>query len=242
MGDDVTTRHFAGIVVVLVQVLVSPLAHGGLLGYWAFNDAADVTTALDSSPQGNNGQILGPAVYTGSGGGHTGLAGDYAMDFVRRPDYDARVVLPGNAWDSITASNEVTISLWVKVSQVSDSTAFRWAEGSTRKLQANLPWGNGTTYWDVGGYPASNTRISWADGGQFWYLGGDYWHHFVFINGQFAHSSQFNWTAFGFRTMAGIYFAVLFAVRGFGICAGTHAFYDIIATILNAFFFQPDNL
>jgi hypothetical protein len=67
-------------------------------------------------------------------------------------------------------------------------------------------------------------------------------HHFVLINGQLAPSGQFNWTAFGFRTMAGIYFAVLFAVRGFGIAAGTHAFYDIIATILNALFFQPDNL
>jgi len=67
-------------------------------------------------------------------------------------------------------------------------------------------------------------------------------HHFVFINGMLAKSGQFCWTAFGFRTMAGIYFAVLFAVRGFGIAAGTHAFYDIIATILNAFFFSPDNL
>jgi hypothetical protein len=37
--------------------------------------------------------------------------------------------------------------------------------------------------------------------------------------------------------LAGIYFAVLFAVRGFGIAAGTHAFYNIIAAVLNAFLF-----
>jgi hypothetical protein len=43
---------------------------------------------------------------------------------------------------------------------------------------------------------------------------------------------------FGFRTVAGIYFAALFAIRGFGITAGVHAFYDIIATIINAVFFQ----
>jgi len=63
-------------------------------------------------------------------------------------------------------------------------------------------------------------------------------HHIVFVNGQFAATTPFNWPEFGFRTIAGVYFAVLFAVRGFGITAGTHAFYDIIATIVNAVFFQ----
>jgi hypothetical protein len=47
-----------------------------------------------------------------------------------------------------------------------------------------------------------------------------------------------NWAEFGFRTVAGVYFSVLFAIRGFGITAGTHALYDIIATIINAVFFQ----
>ena len=63
-------------------------------------------------------------------------------------------------------------------------------------------------------------------------------HHVVFLDGQFGRTAVFNWTEFGFRTIAGIYFAVLFAIRGFGITAGTHAFYDIIATIINAVFFQ----
>jgi len=63
-------------------------------------------------------------------------------------------------------------------------------------------------------------------------------HHVVFVNGRFALTAPFNGTAFGFRTIAGIYFAVLFAIRGFGITAGAHAFYDIIATIINAVFFQ----
>jgi len=63
-------------------------------------------------------------------------------------------------------------------------------------------------------------------------------HHIVYLDGQFGPSAPFNWTEFGFRTIAGVYFAALFAVRGFGITAGTHAFYDIIATIINAVFFQ----
>jgi len=66
-------------------------------------------------------------------------------------------------------------------------------------------------------------------------------HHIVFVNGQLALSAAFNWTEFGFRTIAGVYFAVLFAIRGFGITAGTHAFYDIIATIINAAFFSTTN-
>jgi len=63
-------------------------------------------------------------------------------------------------------------------------------------------------------------------------------HHIVFVNGQLSTSAPFNWTEFGFRTIAGIYFAILFAIRGFGVTAGTHAFYDIIATFVNAVFFQ----
>lgn len=63
-------------------------------------------------------------------------------------------------------------------------------------------------------------------------------HHVIFVNGQLTSSSPFSWSEFGFRTIAGVYFAVLFAIRGFGITAGTHAFYDIIATLINAVFFQ----
>jgi membrane protease YdiL (CAAX protease family) len=63
-------------------------------------------------------------------------------------------------------------------------------------------------------------------------------HHFIFFSGRLGQSYPFNWTEFIFRTIAGVYFAVLFAVRGFGITAGAHAFYDIIATVINAVFFQ----
>jgi hypothetical protein len=66
-------------------------------------------------------------------------------------------------------------------------------------------------------------------------------HHIVFVNGQLVLNAAFNGTVFGFRTIAGVYFAVLFAIRGFGITAGTHAFYDIIATIINAAFFSSAN-
>jgi len=62
-------------------------------------------------------------------------------------------------------------------------------------------------------------------------------HHIIFMHGRFDQTAVFNWPPFLFRTMAGVYFAGLFAVRGFGITAGTHAFYDILAAAMNAFFF-----
>jgi hypothetical protein len=64
-------------------------------------------------------------------------------------------------------------------------------------------------------------------------------HHIIFINGHFGRGAPFSWTEFVFRTVAGVYFAGLFAARGFGITAGAHAFYDIIATIINILFFGP---
>jgi membrane protease YdiL (CAAX protease family) len=63
-------------------------------------------------------------------------------------------------------------------------------------------------------------------------------HHIDFLTGRANQSDLFDWSKFAFRTMAGVYFAALFAIRGFGITAGTHAFYDIIATLINALIFQ----
>ncbi|MHC4556482.1 MAG: CPBP family intramembrane glutamic endopeptidase [Planctomycetota bacterium] len=63
-------------------------------------------------------------------------------------------------------------------------------------------------------------------------------HHIDFLSGQPNATDPFNLTRFAFRTIAGIYFAVLFAIRGFGITAGTHAFYNIIAVSITARFFQ----
>jgi membrane protease YdiL (CAAX protease family) len=39
------------------------------------------------------------------------------------------------------------------------------------------------------------------------------------------------WRTFAFRTVAGIYFGVLFLTRGFGVTAATHAAYDILVVL-----------
>jgi hypothetical protein len=60
-------------------------------------------------------------------------------------------------------------------------------------------------------------------------------HHHIFpLNGTFETGEVFTAARFVFRTAAGIYFAGIFALRGFGIAAGAHAIYDIFAAILNA--------
>jgi hypothetical protein len=66
-------------------------------------------------------------------------------------------------------------------------------------------------------------------------------HHFFYVNGQLGRGEPFVWITFLFRMLAGVYFAVIYTLRGFGIVAGTHAFYDIIAAILNAFWFTGKN-
>jgi len=63
------------------------------------------------------------------------------------------------------------------------------------------------------------------------------YHHIDFFSWQLYPIGSFNWAEFSFRTVAGVYFAVVFAIRGFGITAGTHIFYDIFATLLNSFAF-----
>ena len=45
-------------------------------------------------------------------------------------------------------------------------------------------------------------------------------------------NEAFNWRNFVFRTGAGMYFAVLFVIRGFGVTAGSHMAYDIMIVML----------
>ncbi|HOK95959.1 MAG TPA: CPBP family glutamic-type intramembrane protease [Anaerohalosphaeraceae bacterium] len=68
-------------------------------------------------------------------------------------------------------------------------------------------------------------------------------HHFFFANGHFYQGDTFTVGKFVFRAMAGVYFAVLYAVRGFGITAGTHVFYNVLAALVRTLIFmiQPDS-
>lgn len=47
-----------------------------------------------------------------------------------------------------------------------------------------------------------------------------------------AGADQFSFYTFLFRALAGMFFAVLFILRGFGITAGSHAAYDVLVGVL----------
>lgn len=49
----------------------------------------------------------------------------------------------------------------------------------------------------------------------------------LFASYHFAADNPFTWVKFTFYSAAGVYLAVLYVLRGFGIVAATHAFYDI---------------
>ncbi|GIW96202.1 MAG: hypothetical protein KatS3mg110_4243 [Pirellulaceae bacterium] len=48
----------------------------------------------------------------------------------------------------------------------------------------------------------------------------------------FLYGEPFSWNTFLFRWLAGMFFAGLFAARGFGITVATHAWYDILVAML----------
>jgi len=47
-----------------------------------------------------------------------------------------------------------------------------------------------------------------------------------------AHGEPFNGSFFAFRTAAGLYFAALYRLRGFGVAVGAHACYDVLVGLL----------
>lgn len=64
-------------------------------------------------------------------------------------------------------------------------------------------------------------------------------HHIFYMNGAIQFGEDFSLSVFLFRTLAGIYLAAVFAMRGFGIVASTHIFHNIIAALTNTLIFPP---
>ena len=62
-------------------------------------------------------------------------------------------------------------------------------------------------------------------------------HHIFYMDGEVQFGEQFSLVKFLFRTIAGVYFAAIFAFRGFAVTAGVHAFYNIIVAFINVLLF-----
>lgn len=159
----------------------------GPMGYWDFNSAANASRADDVSGGAHHGTVIG-ATFTADRGGHSGGAGDRALNF---GNGNGRVRVPDAAngvFDSASRSNALTVSLWIfgGAGQPAQTTAF-WitenADGSgARAAQAHLPWSDNVIYWDTGNggdccSPAG--RISKAEPDSTKWKGR--WNHYVFL-------------------------------------------------------------
>jgi hypothetical protein len=138
--------------------------------------------------KGVNGLLIGKAQFTADKGGHTGKAGDHAIDFGKT----------GGAWVDIinalflndaTKNDQLSVSVWVNKYDIAASSAF-WlispsSNNGQRGYQAHIPWSDDNIYFDTAGCcDASLQRIN-ANINTFSGYGPDdtwwnKWHHFVF--------------------------------------------------------------
>lgn len=154
----------------------------GPLGWWNFNSASTPAQAADASGHGLTGTLFN-TTYTADAGGHTGQAGDRAMNF----SGNGVVSIAGansTAFDPITAANGVAVSAWIFGAAAQPAPSFLFFAGSNadgsgiRVLGAHVPWSDSVIYWDTAGCCDGGTqRISIGDPNPDHWRGR--WNHYV---------------------------------------------------------------
>jgi hypothetical protein len=154
---------------------------------WQFSVASYKPTK--DTVSGNVGLITGPGGWTADKGGHSGQAGDYAIDTT--PGGGTWINIPNVNFLNAAATNDrLSVSVWVKKYDIAAGSAF-WAPLSKvtdgtdlRGFQAHIPWSDDNIYFDTAGCCDTtlqrisaniNTFSGWTNDG-FW----TNWHHFVF--------------------------------------------------------------
>lgn len=132
--------------------------------------------------------LMGAAAQTADMGGHTGAAGDLALD--TGVAAGTAYVYDASFLNAVSADDKMTVALWVKLRAIGAGSGF-WANStssssSTRGFQAHLPWSDNTIYFDTSGCcNADETRISSNITGFTGYGPDDTWwnswHHFAFV-------------------------------------------------------------
>jgi hypothetical protein len=170
------------VILSLFAIATGPGVRAELIVYYNFNDASDPAVAVDSSGNGNDGEVI-VATYTDDGGGVTGVAGDRAMDFGDHNN-GAYVTVPSaadGALNSIAATDQVTVSLWILGGPNNPVNNWTFYAGPYRQLGAHIPWSNSNVYFDVAGTSDSecctdriNTEIAPET-----FMGE--WNHYAFV-------------------------------------------------------------
>ena len=130
--------------------------------------------------------ITGSSVFTADAAGHSGKAGDTAMDTTTKGG--PLVVLDAKWANAATAKDEISVAYWAKQYDVLGNSAFWFtspsSSGTARGYQAHAPWSGGDIYFDTAGCCDAPQRITanistFADypGDETWW---NQWHYFVF--------------------------------------------------------------
>ena len=109
---------------------------------------------------GYPGLMMNSAVYTDDAGGHTGKAGDYAINLTARGGPVVANSAPFlAAANAATANDEFSVAFWQKKLDIADSSAFTLDSASTgRGFHAHVPWSNQNVYFDTTGCCAADTQ------------------------------------------------------------------------------------
>lgn len=133
-------------------------------------------------------EIRGSANITADKGGHTGQAGDTALDFGVDTGNLASALIPDGTFLNPSASNgTMTVSVWVKRYDILANSAAFWAESLSSPnvigFSAHVPDSDDIVYFDVGGNVPGDSELNssitilpgWTDDN--W----TNWHHFAFV-------------------------------------------------------------
>jgi hypothetical protein len=125
-----------------------------LLAFWPFDDATDPAKAVDVH-RSLEATVSDSVIYTDGGGGRTGGANDRSLDYGMTQGTQAVTVM-GAEWLNLASSqNQMAVSFWQNLHQVTSSTVVKMASpsstGTERGFSAHATWSDNNFYFDTAG-------------------------------------------------------------------------------------------
>lgn len=156
-----------------------------LLGYYDFDDPSDPAIVPAAGGISPDAAITAPAAFSADQGGHSGEAGDYALDLGDFSGTGAFARVPAGAHlDLAFTLNAIAVSFWQfnvgdGAGGFNNTSAF-WLEApdapdQRRGFQAHTPWSNGIIYFDQSGCCDPSQRVTAAGA-----ITANTWQHVVF--------------------------------------------------------------
>ena len=147
-----------------------------LLGYWDFDNVDNPAVAVDKSPFSQDGALIGGALFSASGEGHSAAAGDHAIN-LGNVNGGQTVKVDGDLFNVAGAKDTIAFSFWQRNDNVGSNTSsfVLYSPSVNRAMHGHVPWSNGHIYFDGPNCCGANNRINGPGG----IVAGE-WTHFVF--------------------------------------------------------------